>query len=185
MSFLNMPLPLKTLIRVPQRSDPYLTLWLRLAGALGWGVIILFPRSPRKGKVCPGSHSLWPWSWGSGHNLTLSTGKWQYSTICVFTSYISRRETFIIPLLKGFMKWNWTCKIFQVAIIKVYWSIFYFSGSFRFPQTLSSAWISKDVLPSSYLPIDPGDFTAPSPWRGIYQSGFQLNLYLAANTKVK
>lgn len=180
-----MPLSLKTLICIPQRSDIYLTPWLRLTNVLGWGVIIMFPRSPRKCMACPGSHSLQWWFWGSGHNLTLSMGNWQYITIWVFTSYISRRENFIIPLLKGFMKWNWTFKIFQVAIIKVYRSIFYFSWSFCFPQTLSSALISKDVPPSSYLPVDPGDSPAPSPWRGIYQSGFQLNLYLAANTKVK
>ena len=79
------------------------------------------------------------------HRLPMSN--WQYITICVFTSYISRREIFIIPLLKGFMKWNWTCKIFQVAITKVYWSVFSFSWPFCFPHTLFSAWISKDYPP--------------------------------------
>lgn len=95
-------------------------------------------------------------------------------------------KSLFISLLEGFMKWNWTCKIFQVAIIKVNWSIFYLSWPFCFPQTLFFQLEFLRITPLfQYLPIVPGYFTASSPQRGIYQSVFQLNLHLASNTEVK
>lgn len=43
------------------------------------------------------------------------------------------------PLLKGFMKQKWTRKIFQVAIVKVYWSIYYCRWPFYFLHTFVSS----------------------------------------------
>lgn len=69
----------KTLTDVPQRSDIYLTSCLRLAGTLGWGVIILFLR-------CPQDYMAQGHTAGSDHpeapSKTFSSQSSAYSTSC-------------------------------------------------------------------------------------------------------
>lgn len=52
-----MPLSLKTLICIPQKSDIHLTPCLRLATALEWGGIILCHRCPRTYVRCTQDHT--------------------------------------------------------------------------------------------------------------------------------
>ena len=146
-----MPLSLKTLVCIPQESDINLTPCLRLATALEWGVIILCHRCPRTciwctqghttGSDCPEAHattSVFPWA-------TDNTLPSVYLPIT-----FPGKKSLFIPLPKGLMKRNRTCKIFQVAIIKFYWSIYYLSWSFCFLQTFFQLEFLRSFFPYSF-----------------------------------
>lgn len=180
----------------------YTTPCLRPGGALVWGVIMLLRRCPRvthQGCTAGGhdpeasTKTFWcqPRAYSSTWHCPFMS-KWQYiiiyqyTTICIFTSYISRLEIFIHLITKGIYEMELNTQDFSSSCCHrdlpkrlLLWLALLLS------LVVFSAWTSKGFSSPQYLPNDPGWFTAPSPRRGIDQPVFQLNLHLASSTEVK
>ena len=157
-----MPLLGRTLPCLPWRSGrhgPFFKAgWHISAGSCNTASYV--PRSRT-----PGLHGWWWWAWGSHQdllmsakclllNLTLSfheqmTIHYHLPIHYLLRIYQLHFQARIISLLKEFMKWNWTCKILQVAIIEIYWSIYYFGWPFYFPELFfQPEYLRTFLLPS-------------------------------------